>query len=56
MIVSEAHEKRVQGFPLDSLSIDIDSGKYYYDLKDKSVAESVSEEGLKEFFAKALLQ
>ena len=35
IIVSEPHEKRVKGFPLDSLSIDIPSGKYYYDVDSK---------------------
>jgi len=36
--VSKPHQKRVEGFPLDSISVHIESGKYYYDL-DKSEEE-----------------
>lgn len=39
IIVSEPHEKRVKGFPLDSLSIDIPSGKYYYDVEENHLAD-----------------
>lgn len=45
ILVSKAHSKRVEGFPLDSLSIDSDSGKYYYDLPEKSVDQSAIEQG-----------
>lgn len=38
-------KQRVEGFPLDSLSIDIATGKDYYDLDVKEVSTSV-EEGL----------
>ena len=48
-LVTKPHSKRVQGFPLDSLSIDIATGKYYYDLEVKEVSTSV-EEGLRKFF------
>ena len=44
------HSKRVDGFPLDSLSIDIRSGKYYYDLEVKDVSTSV-DDGVRKFFA-----
>lgn len=54
IMVSKAHEKRVKGFPLDSLSIDIATGKYYYDLEEKSVDQSAVEQGFKTFFEKAL--
>lgn len=54
MLVSETHEKRVKGFPLDSLSVDIESGKYYYDLEEKSVDQSAIEQGFKAFFEMAL--
>ena len=46
---TEAHPKRVEGFPLDSLSIDIETGKYYYDLEVKEVSTSV-DEGVRAFF------
>lgn len=50
-LVEKAHEKVVKGFPLDSLSIDIASGKYYYDMEEKSVDQSAIEMGFKEFFS-----
>ena len=43
------HPKRVEGFPLDSLSIDIATGKYYYDLEVKDVSTSV-DDGVRTFF------
>ena len=43
------HAKRVEGFPLDSLSIDIATGKYYYDLEVKDVSTSV-DDGVRAFF------
>lgn len=53
MIVSVPHEKRNPGFPLDSLSVDISTGEYYYDLKDKTVDKSAIDEGFQMFFRKA---
>ena len=49
ILVTEPHPKRVEGFPLDSLSIDIESGKYYYDLEVKDVSTSV-DDGVRKFF------
>lgn len=49
ILVAEPHEKRVEGFPLDSLSVDIGSGKYYYDLEVKDVSTSV-DDGVRKFF------
>ena len=48
-LVTKPHEKRMPGFPLDSLSIDIETGKYYYDLEVKDVSTSV-DEGVRLFF------
>ena len=53
ILVTKPHEKRVKGFPLDSLSVDINSGEYYYDLDVKDVSTSV-DEGVREFFKKSL--
>ncbi len=53
-MVTKPHSKRVEGFPLDSLSIDIATGKYYYDLDVKEVSTSV-EDGLRKFFEGILL-
>ena len=50
ILVTEPHEKRVEGFPLDSLSIDIETGKYYYDLEVKDVSTSV-DDGVRRFFS-----
>lgn len=49
ILVTEPHQRRVEGFPLDSLSIDIESGKYYYDLEVKDVSTSV-DDGVRKFF------
>ena len=49
VLVAEPHPKRVEGFPLDSLSVDIGSGKYYYDLAVKDVSTSV-DDGVRRFF------
>ena len=50
---TKPHEKRVPGFPLDCLSIDIETGKYYYDLEVKDVSTSV-DDGVQKFFRKIL--
>ncbi len=51
ILVKEPHSKqRVPGFPLDSMSIDIKSGKYYYDLQTKDVSTSV-DDGVRKFFS-----
>lgn len=50
ILVAKPHLKRVEGFPLDSLSIDMASGKYYYDLNIKDVSTSV-DDGVRNFFS-----
>ena len=35
-----SHEKKVEGFPLDSLSVHIGTGEYYYDRENTCVDES----------------
>ena len=50
---TKPHSKRVEGFPLDSLSIDIKTGKYYYDLEVKDVSTSV-DDGIRKFFSEVL--
>ena len=51
ILVSRPHERKVSGFPLDSLSVDIATGKYYYDLEVKDVSTSV-DDGVRAFFRK----
>ena len=53
VLVEKPHVKRVEGFPLDSLSVDIESGTYYYDLIEKDVSTSV-DDGIREFFTQIL--
>ena len=48
ILVPEPHPKRVEGLPLDSLSVDIETGKYYYDLDVKDVSTSV-DDGVRAF-------
>ena len=54
IMAARPHPKRLPGFPLDSLSIDIESGKYYYDLGDLMVDKSAVKEGFYRFFKSAL--
>ncbi len=56
IMAAKPHPKRLPGFPLDSLSIDIDSGKYYYDLGDLMVDNSAVKDGFYRFFKSALFE
>ena len=53
ILTATPHTKRVEGFPLDSLSKDIKTGEYYYDLEEREVSTNV-EEGLRCFFEQML--
>lgn len=52
IISSTPHPKREKGFPLDCLSIHIESGKYYYDME--SFRSSSVAPGFQRFFSEAL--
>lgn len=54
VLVDKPHPKRVAGFPLDSLSVKIESGKYYHDLEDCELAQSAVEIGIRHFFENVL--
>lgn len=56
MIVDKPHHKYEEGFPLDSLSVDLKTMKYYYDLEDDEINESNEgfERSLREFFLTCL--
>lgn len=57
LIVAEPHSSiRKQGFPLDSLSVDIRTGKYYYDLPEQALEQVAVEDGFLQFFKHALGQ
>ena len=52
IITKKPHPKGVlkKGFPLDCLSIDIKTGKYYYDLQEDELDKLAVEDGFLEFF------
>lgn len=55
IITSKPHSAiRKKGFPLDSLSIDLKTGKYYYDLEEGALDQVAVEDGFLEFFQKHL--
>lgn len=45
---------RKQGFPLDSISIDMKTGKYYYDMPEDKLEQLAIEDGFLQFFRKVL--
>ena len=53
ILTSVPHPKRVDGFPLDSLSVHIETGKYYYDMEDVRGQSSV-DAGFCTFFRQIL--
>ncbi len=53
ILASAPHERKVDGFPLDRLSKDIKSGKYYYDM-DSPTLTTDTEAGLRRFFTDSL--
>lgn len=54
ILTSKPHQIRKNGFPLDSLSKHIASGKYYYDLDKNELDKVAVEDGFLEFFKKHL--
>ena len=54
ILTSVPHGNRNKGFPLDSISIDEKSGKYYMDIGDEESYEGKVGDGLRKFFIKAL--
>lgn len=54
IITSIPHQTLNKGFPLDSLSIDIKTGKYYNDLDPSRLDTVAVEDGFLEFFRKVL--
>ena len=51
-MVSTPHPMSKKGFPLDRLSIDLQTGKYYYDLNEQEAAldQLAVEDGFLQFF------
>ena len=52
--VSKPHEKRVKGFPLDCISVHIESGKYYYDIEGYQEKYLEADDGYVKFFQRFL--
>lgn len=50
LLTDVPHSKRVPGFPLDSISLEIKTGKYYYDLEGDSQDDVASGLGFQKFF------
>lgn len=49
------HRKRMSGFPFDSISLDMKSGKYFYDMEDNLRDNIVSDNRfIKKFFCNFL--
>ena len=54
LITSKPHEKRKAGFPIDSLSLDLKTGRYFYDLEEGRLDQVAVEEGFLRFFEEVL--
>lgn len=52
LLTSKPYPVMKKGFPLDSLSIDLHTGKYYYELDSKELDRVAVEDGFLEFFRK----
>jgi 8-oxo-dGTP diphosphatase len=53
-IVNKPHEKYREGFPLDSLSVEIASMKYYYDLEGNNSESLGVIQGFRNFFIRSI--
>ena len=56
LITSKPHEKRKAGFPIDSLSLDLKTGRYFYDLEEGRLDQVAVEEGFLRFFEEVLAE
>lgn len=55
ILTDKAHSAvRKKGFPLDSISIDLKTGKYFYDLSEDALEQFAVEDGVLSFFEKIL--
>ncbi|MCM1990830.1 non-canonical purine NTP pyrophosphatase [Oceanirhabdus seepicola] len=55
IINSHPHKNRISGFPLDSLSVEIESGRFYMDIQNNdNVAGNSYDSGFINFFKRAL--
>ncbi len=54
LLTAVPHSMRKKGFPLDSLSLEIETGMYYYDRDPNQLDEVAVEDGFLEFFKECL--
>lgn len=54
IITSKPHKFSKKGFPIDSISLDIKTGKYYYDLPESELDKVAVEDGFLKFFKRIL--
>ena len=54
LLTDRVHPIRKKGFPLDSLSVDIKTGKFYYDLPEGALDRVAVEDGFLDFFRRCL--
>lgn len=50
LLTDVPHSKRVEGFPLDSISLDLQTRKYFYDMENDLQDDLVSRQGFSKFF------
>jgi 8-oxo-dGTP diphosphatase len=53
-LISKPHNKRLEGFPLDALSVEPESNQYYYDLQDFISDDDGLDWGFQTFFKRVL--
>lgn len=56
LITAKPHSIRKEGFPLDSLSLDPKSGRYYYDSQPEELDRMAVESGFLEFFRNVFME
>ena len=54
LLTDVPHTRRIPGFPLDGISLDINTGKYFYDMRDEERDALASNGGIRQFFTNYL--
>jgi 8-oxo-dGTP diphosphatase len=55
LMTSKPHNTRKPGFPMDSISLDIETGKYFMDTRERGKNEKEITEGFRKFFMRTVL-
>lgn len=56
IMTSKPHNIRKPGFPMDSISLDIETGKYFTEITEKGKNEQDITKGFRRFFTKTLIK